>query len=76
MTQYGRHGVFLILQAGCHGTAVDQFGGGTEKAPALSLVTHRQALDAQGSQADESFRQGFNMICTVFTLEQYMIKRY
>ena len=44
--------MLLILQAGCHGTAVDQFGGGTEKAPALSLVTHSQALDAQGeSQA-------------------------
>ena len=69
--------MFLILQAGCHGTAVDQFGGGSEKAPALSLMTHCQALDAQGeSQADEFFRQGFNLICTVFTLEQYMIKRY
>ena len=77
MTQYGRHGVLLILQAGCHGTAVDQFGGGTEKAPALSLVTHCQDLDAQGeSQADEFVRQGFNLICTVFTFEQYMVKRY
>ena len=66
--QYGRHRVFLILQADCHGT--DQFGGGTEKAPALSLVTHCQALDAQGeSQADEFIRQGFNLICTVFTFE-------
>ena len=65
VTQYGRHGVLLILQAGCHGTAVDQLGGGTEKAPALSLVTHCQALDAQGeSQADEFVRQGFNLICT------------
>ncbi len=70
VTQYGRHGVLLILQAGCHGTAVDQFGGGTEKAPALSLVTHCQALDAQGeSQADEFVRQGFNLICTVYTFE-------
>ena len=70
VTQYGRHGVFLILQAGCHGTAVDQFGGGTEKAPALSLVTHCQALDAQGeSQANEFISQGFNLLCTVFTLE-------
>ena len=70
MTQYGRHGVFLLLQAGCHTTAVDQIGGGTEKAPALSLVTHCQALDTQGeSQADEFVRQGFNLICTVFTLE-------
>ena len=65
-----RHGVFLLLQAGCHGTAVDQFGGGTEKAPAFSLVTHCQALDAQGeSQADELIRQGFNLICTVYTFE-------
>ena len=70
VTQCGRHGVSLILQAGCHGTDVDQFGGGTEKAPALSLVTHCQALDAQGeSQADEFIRQGFNLICTVFTFE-------
>ena len=70
MTQCGRHGVSLILQAGCHGTAVDQFGGGTEKAPALSLVTHCQALDAQGeSQADEFISQGFNLICAVYTLE-------
>ena len=76
MTQCGRHGVSLILQAGCHGTAVDQFGGGTEKAPALSLVTHCQALDAQGeSQADEFIRQGFNLICAVYTFEQYMVKR-
>ena len=35
--------MFLILQVGR--TAVDQFGGGTEKA--LSLVTHCQSLDAQ-----------------------------
>ena len=70
VTHYGRHGVSLILQAGCHGTAVDQFGGGTEKAPALSLVTHCQALDAQGeSQADEFISQGFNLFCTVFTFE-------
>ena len=41
--QYGRHGVYLIIQVGR--TAVDQFGGGTEKA--LSLVTHCQSLDAQ-----------------------------
>ena len=69
VTQYGRHGVFLILQAGCHGTAVDQFGGGTEKAPALSLATHCQALDAQGeSQANQCMSQGFNLFCTVFTL--------
>ena len=45
--------VSLILQAGCHGTAVDQFGGGTEKAPALSLVTHCQALDAPNSGDDD-----------------------
>ena len=70
MTQYGRDGVCLILQAGCHGTAVDQFGGGTEKAPALSLVTHCQALNAQGeSQANQFISQGFNLFCTVFTLE-------
>ena len=70
MTQCGRHGVSLILQAGCHGTPVDQFGGGTEKAPALSLVTHCQALDAQGeSQADELIRQGSHLICAVYTLE-------
>ena len=70
VTQCGRHGVSLILQAGCHGTAVDQFGGGTEKAPALSLVTHCQALDAQGEpQADEFISQGFNLICAVYTLE-------
>ena len=60
----------LILQAGCHGTAVDQFGGGTEKAPTLSLVTHCRALDAQReSQADELITQGFNLICAVYTLE-------
>ena len=42
-----------------------QFGGGTEKAPALSLVTHCQALDAQGeSQANEFISQGFNLLCT------------
>ena len=70
VTQCGRHGVSLILQAGCHGTPVDQFGGGTEKAPALSLVTHCQALDAQGeSQADEFISQGFHLICAVYTLE-------
>ena len=72
--QYGRQGVLLILQAGCHGTAVDQLGGGTEKAPALSLVTHCQALDAQGMHRDEFISQGFNLICTVFALEQYMVK--
>ena len=66
----GRHGVSLILQAGCHGTAVDQFDGGTEKAPTLSLVTHCQVLDAQGeSQANEFIRQGFNLICAVYTFE-------
>ena len=71
VTQCGRLGVSLILQAApCHGTAVDQFGGGTEKAPALSLVTHCQALDAQGeSQADELIRQGFNLICAVYAFE-------
>ena len=47
-----------------------QFGGGTEKAPALSLVTHCQALDAHWkSQADEFISQGFNLICAVYTLE-------
>ncbi len=51
-------------------TAVDQFGGSTEKAPALSLVTHCQALDAEGeSQAYEFIRQGFNLICAVYTFE-------
>ena len=69
MTQYGGHGVFLILQAGCHGTAVDQFGGDTDKAPALSLVTHCQALDAQGESQDSQYiSQGFNMCYTVFTV--------
>ena len=68
--QYRHHRVSLLLQAGCHGTAVDQFGGSTEKAPTLSLVTHCQALDAQWeSKADEFIRQGFNLICAVYTFE-------
>ena len=70
VTQYRRHGVSLILQAGCHRTAVDQFGGGTEKVPALSLVTHCQAFDAQGeSQSNQFISQGFNLFCTVFIFE-------
>ena len=35
-----------LLQVGCHRAAVDEFGCGTEQAPAL-LVLQRQASDAQ-----------------------------